>query len=338
MKKRTVSVDDAVGLVLPHDLTRIVPGRFKGAAFRKGHRIRRTDIPRLRQLGKERIYLLELGPDELHEDDAAARFRRLAGPGISTRGPVEGKLTFFAARDGLLLVAPRIVNRINAIPGIVFATRHTGIPVRRGAELAGIRIVPLALAKTRIERAVRLARREPPLRVVPFRKLKVGLIVTGNEVAGGLIRDRFRPVIAKKLARYGSRLTRFVILPDRRERISAALRDFAAVCDLVILTGGMSVDPDDVTRAAIRAAGATIVAYGAPVLPGNMFLVARYRGKPILGVPACGMYHKVTVLDLFLPYFLAGLPVTKTDLIRRGYGGYCTHCHPCRWPDCPFGK
>jgi len=338
MKKKKICVTEAVGTVLAHDLTEIVPGKYKGVRFRKGHIVLKKDLSVLRNIGKEHLWVLKLNPNEIHEDDAALLFRRLAGENIRAEGPREGKITFRAQRDGLLLVEEKTVHRINQIPQVVLATRHNYVPVKQDAPVGGIRIVPLAIAKKSITRVLRAVRVKKPLRLVPFNKKKIGLIITGNEIAKGRIKDRFRPVITAKLRHYGSRLQRRRVITDDAVKIAATIREFARTCNMIIITGGMSVDPDDVTRLAIRSSGAKIVSYGAPVLPGNMLLTA-YRGEiPIIGVPACGIFHMTTSFDIFLPLLLADIKLTRTMIQNKGYGGFCPNCLTCRYPDCALGK
>lgn len=337
MRATKVPVREAVGMLLPHDMTKIVPGKFKGARFRKGHRIAKADIPELLQMGKESFWALRLGNNDVHEDDAARAFAKFTGPGVAWRGPREGKITFTAKHDGLLLVEKSSVTRINRVPDVVLATRHSYVPVQAGEEVAGIRIVPLTTTKARVRRALQ-AGRTAPLRVLPFKKLRVGLVITGSEVKKGLVRDRFRPVIEKKMRAFGSRVVAVVKPGDDRAAIAAAVRLLAKQCGLIIVTGGMSVDPDDVTRHGIRDAGVTVTAYGVPVLPGNMLLVGKRGRVPVIGVPACGIFHMTTSFDLILPRLLAGLAVTARDLRELGYGGFCLHCQKCIYPRCPLGK
>jgi len=338
MEKKRIRIDDAVGMVLPHDLTKIIPGKFKGPAFKKGHVIEKKDIPELLKIGKEHIWLVELSKAEYHEDEAAEKFRQLAGKNISTTGPQEGKINFISEKDGILIVEKDMVNRINHIPDIVFATKHSLIPVKGGEDVAGIRIVPLATKKSNVQKVLSFSRNKKPLSVISFVKKAAGLVITGNEVAKGRIKDRFRPVLEGKLKKYGSYVNSVKYLVDDDNLIRDTILNMKKKCDLILVTGGMSVDPDDVTRTAIKKAGAHVVSYGAPVLPGNMFLMS-YLGKvPLMGIPACGMFHKTTVLDLFLPLVLAGIKITREDILKRGYGGYCSHCRECRYPSCAFGK
>ena len=338
MEIKKINVRDAVGTVLAHDITRIIPGKCKGPAFTKGHIVERKDIKKLLEIGKEHLWSIKLSKNEYHENTAAVKFKSFAGENIVCGGPSEGKLTFSAACDGLLTVQRRTVDDINRIKNIVFTTRHSQIPVKKGDVLAGIRIIPLAINAASVRKAVSIRKKTKALRVHPFLKKKIGIIVTGSEVAKGRIKDKFRPIIEKKLKNYGGKLVSSAIITDSRRLIKNKILTMSKSCDIIIITGGMSVDPDDVTRYAIQDAGAKIVSYGAPVLPGNMFLVSYLGDTPILGIPACGLFYKTTVFDLFLPIAMAGLKLTKSDILLRGYGGLCAGCEVCRYPVCPFGK
>ncbi|MBU3958075.1 MAG: molybdopterin-binding protein [Nanoarchaeota archaeon] len=354
MKKIKIKVEDSVGKIFPHDITAIIPGKFKGPAFKKGRIIKKEDIPALLKIGKEKIWALEISKDEYHENEAAEKFRALAGGNVATVGPSEGKMSFFAAKSGLLLVDRNNVDRINKIRDVVLTTRHSLVPIRRGQEIAGIRVVPLATKKINVDKVLNVApktaaegapwrdvsasRADKLLEIKPFKKKKCAIIVTGSEVAKGRIKDKFRLVIEKKLKQYGSSVNFFKIVTDDEKLIKAAILEAKKKCDIIILTGGMSVDPDDVTRLAVKKAGAKIISYGSPVLPGNMFL-ASYLGKiPVLGIPACALFYKRTVFDIFLPLALADVGITRKNISNRGYGGLCLHCRVCVFPDCPFGK
>jgi len=338
LKKRKIRVEEAVGSLLPHDITAIVPGKFKGPAFKKGRIIKKEDISALLKIGKEKIWALEISKDEYHEDEAAKKFRALAGGNVTATGPSEGKISFFAGKSGLFLVDRETVDRINAVQDVALSTRHSFVPVKRGEIIAGIRIVPLATKKKNAEKVLRAATAGKLLEIAPFKKKKCAIIVTGSEVAKGRIKDKFRPVIENKLKKYGSSVNFFKIVTDDETLIKAAILKAKKKCNIIILTGGMSVDPDDVTRLAIKQAGAKIISYGAPVLPGNMFLAA-YIGKiPVLGIPACALFYKTTVFDLFLPMALADVQITRKNILSRGYGGLCLGCRVCVFPDCPFGK
>ncbi|MDO9513725.1 MAG: molybdopterin-binding protein [Elusimicrobiota bacterium] len=338
MKKIKIKVEDSVGKIFPHDITAIIPGKFKGPAFKKGRIIKKEDIPALLKIGKEKIWALEISMDEYHENEAAERLKNLAGANVGFSGPSEGKISFIAAKRGLFLVDRKSVDRINAVKDMVLSTRHSFVPVKSGDIIAGIRIVPLATKKTNVDKVLNAASADKLLEIKPFKKKKCALIVTGSEVAKGRIKDKFAPVIEKKLKEYGSSVNFFKIVTDDKKLIKEAVVEAKKKCDLIILTGGMSVDPDDVTRHAIKKAGAKIISYGAPVLPGNMFLAA-YLGKiPVLGIPACALFYKTTVFDIFLPMALADVEITRENILSRGYGGLCLQCRVCVFPDCPFGK
>ena len=349
---RLVKTEDAVGHVLCHDMTQIVTGdgpdapRFKGPRFKKGHVVAPEDVPVLLSMGKRSLYVWELEPGMVHEDDAAARMAALvAGPGTRTSGaPSEGKINVLAARDGVLLVDSARLTAVNSVDEVMVATRRGGFAVREGDLLAGTRVIPLVIAEERLAEAEAAAGAEPLLSVEPFRLRTAAVISTGSEVASGLIEDRFTPVMVEKLAAYGIETVMRVTPGDDRADVVAAIGEaLAASVDLVLCTGGMSVDPDDNTPGAIRAAGARVVTYGAPVLPGAMLLVGYFdepggRSVPVLRVPGCAMYSKATVLDLVLPRIAAGVPLEKADLARMGEGGLCLGCPECTFPHCPFGR
>ena len=353
---RLVKTEDAVGHVLCHDMTQIVTGddpaapRFKGPRFRKGHVVAPEDVPVLLSMGKRSLYVWELEPGMVHEDDAAARMVALvAGPGTRTSGaPSEGKINVFADRDGVLLVDSARLAAVNAVDEVMVATRRGGFPVREGDLLAGTRVIPLVIAEGQLARAEAAAGGEPLLRVEPFSLRTAAVIATGSEVASGLIEDRFTPVMVEKLASYGIECVLRATPGDDREDVVAAIDEArSAGVDLIMCTGGMSVDPDDNTPGAIRASGARVVTYGAPVLPGAMLLVGYFdepagekdaRPVPVLGVPGCAMYNKATVLDLVLPRIAAGVPLAKADFVALGEGGLGLGCPECTYPHCPFGR
>lgn len=339
---KTVKLEEAIGLKLAHDVTEIRPGEFKGPAFRQGHVVCEEDLCRLQRLGKNHLYVLELQEDEIHENEAAALLARaLAGPGVVwENNPREGKINLHAAWDGLLEVDVTALAAFNLVDEVMCATRHRHTLVRKGELVAGTRAIPLVMKRTAIERAAAIAfRAGGVLSVKPLRQAKAGLIITGNEVYHGLIQDRFAPILTRKLEALGSEVTAVDFLPDDTEAIARAIRTFLARgCDLLLLSGGMSVDPDDVTRQGIRLAGATEMYYGSAALPGAMFLVAYLGEVPLLGVPACALHHEATVLDLVLPRVLAGEHIGKVELALLGHGGLCRDCPRCHYPECPFGK
>lgn len=341
--RKKIPVDQAVGMVLPHDITEIRPGEFKGRAFRKGHLIRPEDIPHLKRLGKEHVFALELGADEIHENEAALLLAEvLAGPGTAfSRDVVEGKVTITAATDGLLKVDPELLYQCNLLGEVMCATLHTNTVVRQGEALAGTRLIPLVAGRALVERAVAVlgSGPAPALRVLPLRRARAGLVITGNEVFHGTIEDRFEPVLRQKLEELGSEVLAVRFAPDDADHIAREIGAcLEAGADLIVTSGGMSVDPDDLTRAGIGKAGATDIVYGTPVLPGAMFLVATIGTVPVVGLPACGMYSKRTVFDLILPRLLAGEKIDRRAMAALGHGGLCRNCPQCVFPACSFGK
>lgn len=339
MKK--VKTEDAIGHVLPHDLTRIVKGEMKGVAFKKGHIIREEDIPMLLSIGKDHIYILETTDQSIHEDDAAAFLADLCiGRGMYTTEIKEGKIEIIAAEDGFFQVNVEKLKEINLLGDIMIATRMGNLPVKKGDRLAGMRIIPLFIEKERLELAKEIQDDESILKLTPFRQLKGGIITTGNEVYHGRIVDTFTPVIEGKFEQYGVEYIHHEICYDDTEMIkSAILRAKEKGCDIILCTGGMSVDPDDLTPAAIKASGANIITYGTPVLPGAMFLLGYFDdGTAIMGLPGCAMYTEITVFDIIYPYIVAGVPVSKETIASLGYGGLCLNCETCHYPNCQFGK
>jgi hypothetical protein len=344
---RLVRLEEAEGLILAHDVTEIVPGQSKGPAFRKGHVVAAGDLGRLARMGKNHLYVLEIGPEEVHEDEAAVRLARaLAGEGVEPAGPPrEGKVTLVASREGLLRVDRQRLVAFNLVPEVMCATIHGEVVVRRGQAVGGTRAIPLVASRANLERAESLAAREGGLlRVEPLARLSAGVVVTGDEVAGGLIEDRFAPVVTAKLEALGSRVLGVSLAPDDRAAVAQAIRSQTERgAELIITTAGMSVDPDDVTRLGVADAGARVVSYGAPVLPGAMFLYAELeaagRVVPVLGVPACALFHPVTILDLVLPRVLSGESLAPEAIAELAYGGYCQGCaEGCRFPACGFGR
>jgi len=339
---QTVNVEDAAGMVLAHDITEIRQGEFKGTAFKKGHVVRPEDVEHLKRLGKNHLYVLDIQPGFLHEDDAAAILAgAFCGEGVAGKsGPSEGKIELVAEHDGLLKVDADALAEVNLLGDIMCASRHTNTVVKEGMVVAATRAIPLVVEAKPVEKAAEIGRRSGGLiRVLPFRKARAGLLITGTEVYNHLIEDKFEAVFRKKIGAIGSDVLGVAFAPDDAGMIEQEIRKFLADgADLILTSGGMSVDPDDVTRQGIRQVGGEIAVYGAPVLPGAMFMISYVHGVPILGVPACGMYHSITILDLVLPRVLAGEVLTRKDIARLGHGGLCLNCKTCRYPICPFGK
>jgi molybdopterin biosynthesis enzyme len=339
---KKIKLQDAVGTKLAHDITEIRPGEFKGAAFQKGHTVCNEDLCHLQKLGKNHLYLIDLAEDEIHENQAAAVLAAgLAGEGIEWQNePREGKIQLFAVRDGLFTVNTASLAAFNMVDEVMCATLHNHTIVKKGALVAATRAIPLVMKRAPIERAAAIAQQNgATLSVKAMRQAKVGLVITGNEVYHGLIEDRFAPILSEKLTALGCEVAGLEFAPDDAGLISRAIGShLERGCDLLMLSGGMSVDPDDVTRQGIRQAGATEMYYGAAVLPGAMLLAAYLEDIPLLGVPACGLHHRITVLDLVLPRILAGEKIGKAQLAFLGHGGLCKDCEECTYPHCPFGK
>ena len=338
---KLIKTEDAVGQVLCHDVTQIIKDVTKDAVFRKGHIIAEEDIPLLLSLGKEHLYVWEADGDTLHEDEAADILRGMCQNAyMRPTPPKEGKIELLAEADGVFTVDIDRLRTVNGLGEMMIATRASGFPVKKGDKLCGTRVIPLVIAKEKMERARQAAGDKPLLELTPFQQKSYGLVTTGSEVYHGRIRDTFSPVIREKMADYGCEMVAHQILDDDHEKITAAiLAMLADGADMVFCTGGMSVDPDDRTPLAIRNTGATVVSYGAPVLPGAMFMIAYTTdGRPVCGLPGCVMYSKRTIFDLILPLLLADIPVTPARLAGLGNGGLCLDCPDCRFPNCMFGK
>ncbi len=339
---KKVPIKNAVGTDLAHDITEVRPGEFKGPAFRKGHRVCDEDVCRLQRLGKNHLYVVELEADELHENQAAAILAAaIAGEGVVWEdAPREGKIELFAEHDGLLRIDTAALAALNMIDEVMCATLHNHTRVRKGEMVAATRAIPLVVKREPIERAAAIAvQNGAVVEVKPLRQARTGLIITGSEVYHGLIQDGFEPILREKLADLDASVEAVDFLPDDAERIARTIRtQIEGGCNLLLLTGGMSVDPDDVTRHGIRLAGADEIHYGTAVLPGAMLLVAYIGDIPIIGVPACGLHHRATALDLILPRILAGERIGKAQLAFLGHGGLCRQCPECSFPQCAFGK
>lgn len=341
---RTIRSEDAAGKRAAHDMTQIVPGVDKGAAFRNGQTFAVGDLCRLQQMGKNNVYVQEgeVDPQWVHEDDCAKAFAsRLAGKGISAKGePHEGKVTLQADCDGLLRVDRRRLKSFNLCHGVMAASRKGWTMVRKGAEIAGTRAIPLYLEKPDFDHALEVLGDRPAFDVLPLKKTTVGILITGNEVFNGIIEDRFEDIIRTKLAAFDCcTVFKTVFAPDDREAIRDGARELLdGGCDLIITTAGLSVDPDDLTRHGLVDAGAHSLVYGAPILPGAMTLIGRIGKARLLGVPACALFFRRTSLDLLLPRLLADVDITRDDLAEMGNGGMCLGCSNCTFPKCSFGK
>ena len=337
-----VRIEKAVGMVLAHDVTEIRKGEFKGRAFRKGHVIREADICHLQRLGKRHLYVVKMKQGYMHENDAAvAMANAICGDGVTWHGePKEGKILLVAAMDGLFKVEVAALTRVNMLGEVMCASRHNNFPVKKGDNVAAARAIPLIIKKEIVDEAVRIAQSVGGVfRVRPLKKAKVGIIITGHEVFTRLIKDQFEPILQKKINRLGSETIGVALAPDDEDVIAKEIKELIEDgADIVLTTGGMSVDPDDVTRRGIQKAGGTECIYGASVIPGAMFMIAYVGSVPVLGIPACGIYHEVTIFDLLFPRILAGERIERREIAAMGHGGLCLNCPDCRYPVCPFGK
>ena len=338
-----IKAQDAIGTVLAHDITEIkAHHEFKGRAFKKGHIVTKDDIPRLLDLGKKNLFVLKIADDEVHENEAGERIARaISGRGVYLSDEVkEGRVNLYAAYDGLLRINTEALEKLNLLDDVMCATRHQNFPVKKGEMLAGTRAIPLLIKKQTVEKIENLSLEYGKIvEVLPLRSVKVGLLITGSEVYHGRIKDAFEPIMREKIKTIGSEVIKVIFAPDDVTMIAEGIKGLiTAGAQLIITTGGMSVDPDDLTSKGVKEIGATITSYGASVLPGAMFLMA-YKGEiPILGVPACGMYHKNTIFDLILPRVLAGEKIEKPQIAKLGHGGLCLECPACDFPHCGFGK
>ena len=341
---KSTPVEQAVGLSALHDMTEIIPGKLKKPAFKRGQEISIGDVCRLQRMGKNHIYLTQenpVGGEWVNEDQAAISFAAaMTGNGLSVCGkPSEGKVNIEASMDGLLVVEVDQLKRFNLVPEVMCACLKNHTQVSRGQKLAATRAIPLFMRQDNYTRALDVLAEKPLFNVLPMRKASVGLLVTGEEVAKGLVEDRFIPILEKKLKKFDCRIVGKEIAPDDRGEISSAVtRLIQSGADMVIATAGMSVDPDDCTRQGIIDAGAAQILYGAPILPGAMIMLAQIGSVQVLGVPACALYFDVTSFDLLLPRLLAGVPVKREDLAQMGHGSFCQGCKVCVFPRCPVGR
>ncbi|EGW38194.1 molybdopterin-binding protein [Desulfosporosinus sp. OT] len=337
-----IKVKDSVGAVLIHDMTQIIPGVIKGPRFRKGHIVREEDIPVLLSMGKEHVYVWDPTPGQIHENEAAERLAQaVSGSGLIFDEPKEGKVTITAAHDGLLYASEDGIWALNDLENIILATLHNYYPVKKGDKVAGTRVVPLMIDEKVILDAERIAQTfsNSILDVRPLKQLKVGIVTTGSEVYHGRIKDKFGPVLRTKITDWGSVVIGQSFANDEISLIQTCIQDHLNQgAEMILVSGGMSVDPDDVTPTAIKEMGAKLITYGAPVLPGAMFLLAYIGDVPIMGLPGCVMYSKTTVFDLIVPRLLTGERLTRRDITKLGLGGLCLDCPVCTYPRCSFGK
>ncbi len=337
---KLIKTEEAVGHVLCHDMTQIIPGEYKGARFRKGHIVAEEDIPVLLSMGKENLYIFEMDENMLHENDAAEVLCCICkGKNIARSEVKEGKIELTAEIDGLFTLDSDRLYAVNSVDDVMIATRKGYTAVHKGDKLAGTRVIPLVIEREKLETAEKAAGKEPLMNVLPYTLKTAAVITTGSEVFYGRIEDKFTPVLINKLKNYGISITEHIKTDDGIENIENAIQSIQGKTDMILCTGGMSVDPDDNTPGAIKRSGANIVTYGAPVLPGAMFLLGYFDdGTPIMGLPGCVMYAKATIFDLVLPRIAAGVKMEKQDFITFGEGGLCLSCENCTYPHCAFGK
>ncbi|MBN1051515.1 MULTISPECIES: molybdopterin-binding protein [unclassified Clostridium] len=338
---KLIDTKNSVGHVLCHDITQIIKDVKKGTAFRKGHIVTEEDIPVLLSLGKDHLYVWEKKEGFFHENEAAEVLLKICKNDNMTNSEVkEGKIELIASCEGLLKIDIDKLKKINMLDEIIIATRHNNTIVKKGDKLAGMRVIPLIIDGKKLESAKKIGESVPIIELKNFVKKKVGIVTTGNEVYYGRIKDTFSPVIKEKLSKFDVEIIGQTIVNDDTDNITNAIRSYIDEgANMVICTGGMSVDPDDLTPSAIKSTGAKIISYGAPVLPGAMFLLSYYNDNiPILGLPGCVMYAKQTIFDLVLPRIMADEKISKDDLASLGHGGLCLSCEKCTYPNCGFGK
>ena len=338
---KLIDTKNAEGHVLCHDLTQIIPGVVKDARFRKGHIVKKEDISVLLSMGKEHLYIWEKAEGMLHEDEAVEYLRSICqNEWMHATETKEGKIELIADCDGLFLVDVERLRAVNSKDDVIIATKHTNTVVHNGDKLAGMRVIPLVIAQQIMQEVCEAAGDTPLLKIIPWKRRTCGIVTTGSEVAKGIIEDKFTPVVIDKLCAFGIEVTNHCYAGDDTQTICKAILDCkAAGVDMILCTGGMSVDPDDKTPGAIKASGADVICYGAPVLPGAMFSLAYFAdGTPVMGLPGCVMYAKTTIFDLVLPRITADIPITKHELKGLGHGGLCLNCPVCHYPNCSFGK
>jgi molybdopterin biosynthesis enzyme len=338
---RKVKLDEAVGMVLGHDVTKVIPGKFKGPIFRRGHVIREEDLPELLSIGKEHIYVIELEEGEVHEEEAALRLASAIGDtSVEFSPPKEGRVNLKAKAHGLLKIDAALLKKINSIEEILVATLHNNTVCHPGMIVAGTKIVPLFTTEAKLGEVEKMCRvGNKVIEVKPIQKKNVGVVITGNEIFKGIIQDKFGEVIRRKCEALGSTINHQIIVPDDADTISQAIQGAKTKgSEIIVVCGGLSVDPDDVTVKGVRKSGARVISYGAPVMPGAMFLYAILDDVPVLGAPAAVSHNPSTIFDLILPRILCGEELRREDIVELGHGGLCLNCEKCSFPVCPFGK
>ena len=337
---KLIDVENSIGTVLCHDVTQIIPGKYKDARFRKGHIISEEDIPILLSMGKKHLYVYEVDEKMLHEDDAARILCDLCVNKYMSESEIkEGKIELKSNIRGYLRVDRERLKKVNMQDEIIIATRKDG-DIDVGQKIAGMRVVPLVIEKQKLETVKKIVGAEPLLSISPYQIKNFGMITTGSEVFNGIIDDKFSKIVENKLLKYNVKLNKRILCDDNKEDIVKAIFDLKKEnVDMIICTGGMSVDPDDVTPSAIKSSNIDVVTYGSPLLPGAMFMIGYFDdGTPVLGLPGCVMYAASTVFDVVLPRVLAKIRWTKEEIAELGYGGLCQNCKICHFPNCNFGN
>lgn len=339
-----IPVEEAVGGKVLHDMTRIVPGESKGPAFKAGQEISRDDVEDLRRMGRSALYLKDRnspGNEWIHENDAVTAFaEKMTGSNVYYQEPPsEGKISFYSQIRGVLCIETEALKNFNLVPNVMCTSRHNNTMVEKDRPFAGSRAIPLYLERSCFDSALESIGKQPLFSVLPIRPADVGILITGTEVYRGLVKDRFDPVIRKKVGYFDCKILHSAVVADDEKQIAGKIREMIDMgADLIITTAGLSVDPDDRTRIGLDQAGLEDVLYGAPILPGAMTLLGRIGRTRILGVPACALFHKTTSLDLLLPRILSGQKINRVDLAAYSEGGFCLNCDMCTFPKCPFGK
>jgi molybdopterin biosynthesis enzyme len=338
---RKIKLEDALGMTIGHDVTKVVPGEAKGAAFRRGHILKKEDIPELLSMGKEHIYVIEEEEGEVHEEEAAFRIARaVASPDMEITKPREGKVNIKSNVFGLLKINKALLKEVNSIPDISLATIHENTVCQSGAIIAGTKIIPLYITEAHLNKVEELCTSKGKVfQIISFQEKKVGVVITGNEVYKGRIKDKFGEYIKNKVDPLGSKVNHQIIVPDDEDIIAKTvleMRDMGS--EVIFVCSGLSVDPDDVSVEGVKRSGARIISYGAPVMPGAMFLLAMLEDIPILGAPAAVIFNQTTIIDVILPRILAGETLSRQDIIDMGHGGLCLDCADCIYPVCPFCK
>jgi len=338
---KKVKLDEAIGMTLGHDVTKVIPGKSKGPAFRRGHIIRQEDIPQLLNMGKEHIYIIEEEEGEVHEEEAALRIAKaVTDPELAKTSPKEGRVDIKSSVLGLLKINKLLLKEINSISDVVLATMHDNSVCKPGTTVAGTKVTPLYISEAKLNIVEELCQKKGHvIKVIPLKNRKVGVVITGSEVFKGRIKDKFGDYIKGKVESLGSSIHYQKIAPDDEDLIAQAVLEMKSKgSEVIVVCGGLSVDPDDVTVEGVEGSGAKMISYGAPVMPGAMFLFAMLDDIPILGAPAAVIFNETTILDVILPRVLAGEQIYREDIVDLGHGGLCLNCATCKYPICPFCK